>query len=90
MDTERTWHINCLELRAGHLALKHCYTQVRNQHVLIRSDNMAVIAYINCHHRDQFSPPFKARKDSFVVGRATCVYSTKVAQQPWILDQLEL
>ncbi|XP_041817854.1 uncharacterized protein LOC121624267 [Chelmon rostratus] len=43
----RTEHINVLELRAVHLALKHFLPYLRGRHVLIRSDNMSTVSQIN-------------------------------------------
>ncbi|KAI2668058.1 ORF V: Enzymatic polyprotein [Labeo rohita] len=41
------WHINCLELLAVLLALRRFWPMIQNKHVLVRSDNMATVAYIN-------------------------------------------
>ncbi len=41
------WHINCLELLAVHLALNRLKRRLRGEHVLIRTDSTATIAYIN-------------------------------------------
>lgn len=43
----RSAHINCLELLAVHLALKHFLPWLRGHHVLVRTDNSTVVAYIN-------------------------------------------
>ncbi|XP_035006832.1 uncharacterized protein LOC118103838 [Hippoglossus stenolepis] len=40
-------HINYLELLAVSLALKHFLPLLRGQHVLVRTDNTTVVAYIN-------------------------------------------
>ena len=42
-----TDHINVLELRAVHLALRHFMPYLRGKHVLIRSDNTSVVYHIN-------------------------------------------
>ncbi|KAI2668522.1 Transposon Tf2-11 polyprotein [Labeo rohita] len=42
-----TWHINCLEMLAVFLALKHFLPDLRDRHVLVRTDNTAVVSYIN-------------------------------------------
>ena len=42
-----TEHINVLELRAVHLALKHFLPYLRGTHVLVRSDNTATVFHIN-------------------------------------------
>ncbi len=41
------WHINCLELLAVHLALNRLKRRLRGEHVLVRMDNSATVAYIN-------------------------------------------
>ncbi len=42
-----TWHINCLEMLAVFRALKHFLPDLRDHHVLVRTDNTSVVAYIN-------------------------------------------
>ncbi len=42
-----SWHINCLELRAVFLALIHFLPSLRGCHVIVRTDNMAVVSHIN-------------------------------------------
>lgn len=44
---QRGAHINWLELLAAFLALRHFLPLLRNHHVLIRTDNTTVVAYIN-------------------------------------------
>ncbi len=46
-QSEKPWHINRLELRAVFLALLSFITQVQGHQVLIRTDNMLVVTYIN-------------------------------------------
>ncbi|KAI2647963.1 enzymatic polyprotein [Labeo rohita] len=41
------WHINCLELLAVLLALRRFLPTLRDKHVLIRTDNVLTVAYIN-------------------------------------------
>ncbi len=41
------WHINCLELLAVWLALRRFRTLLHEKHILVRSDNTAIVAYIN-------------------------------------------
>ncbi|KAI2646019.1 ORF V: Enzymatic polyprotein [Labeo rohita] len=41
------WHINCLELLAVLLALRRFLPVLRDKHVLIRTDNVPTVAYIN-------------------------------------------
>ncbi len=42
-----TWHINQLEMLAVFQALKHFLPDLRDHHVLVRTDNTAVVSYIN-------------------------------------------
>ncbi len=42
-----TWHINCLEMLAVFRALKHFLPDLRYHNVLVRTDNTAVVSYIN-------------------------------------------
>ena len=47
LEHEKTWHINVLELQAIYLAL-NCFTKnISNQHILIKSDNVSALSYIN-------------------------------------------
>jgi ribonuclease HI len=46
-ESQRTWHINRLELMAVSLALEAFRSQLERQHVLIRTDNTSVVSYIN-------------------------------------------
>ncbi len=54
-----TWHINCLEMLAVFRALKHFLQDLRNHHVLIRTDNTAVVSYINHQGRLRSHPIYK-------------------------------
>ncbi len=42
-----SWHINCLELRAVFLALMHFLPFLGEHHIIVRTDNMAVVSHIN-------------------------------------------
>ncbi|KAI5086595.1 NACHT, LRR and PYD domains-containing protein 12-like, partial [Silurus meridionalis] len=42
-----SWHINCLEMMAVFLGLQHFLPGLRDRHVLVRTDNTAVVSYIN-------------------------------------------
>ncbi|KAI2644944.1 Transposon Ty3-I Gag-Pol polyprotein [Labeo rohita] len=42
-----TWHINRLEMLAVFQALKHFLPDLRDRHVLVRTDNTSVASYIN-------------------------------------------
>ncbi len=41
------WHISCLELLAVNLTLNRLKRRLRGEHVLVRMDNTATVAYIN-------------------------------------------
>ena len=45
--TEAASHVNVLELRTVVLALRHFLPRLSGQHVLVRTDNTAALAYIN-------------------------------------------
>ncbi len=42
-----SWHINCLELRAVFLALMYFLPVLGVYHIIVRTDNMAVVSHIN-------------------------------------------
>ncbi len=42
-----SWHINCLELRAVFLALMYFLPVLGGHHIMVRTDNMAVVSHIN-------------------------------------------
>ncbi len=42
-----SWHINCLELRAVFLALMYFLPVLGGYHIIVRTDNMAVVSHIN-------------------------------------------
>ncbi|XDV16238.1 hypothetical protein PO909_016039 [Leuciscus waleckii] len=46
-EREKLLHINCLEMMAVDNALRRFRPQIAGHHVLVRSDNMSVVAYIN-------------------------------------------
>ncbi|XP_048017809.1 uncharacterized protein LOC125249543 [Megalobrama amblycephala] len=46
-DHHRSWHINQLEMMAVFRALKYFLPDLRGHHVLVRTDNMSVVSYIN-------------------------------------------
>ncbi len=50
------WHINCLEMLAVFQALKHFLPDLRDQQVLVRTDNTSVVSYVN-HQRGLRSHP---------------------------------
>ncbi len=42
-----SWHIDCLELRTVFLALMYFLPVLREHHLIVRMDNMAVVSHIN-------------------------------------------
>jgi hypothetical protein len=42
-----SWHINCLEMMAVFRALRSFLPDINGYHVLVRSDNTSVVAYLN-------------------------------------------
>ena len=54
-EEQKELHINCLELEAVILTIKNFLPQLRNQCVLVRSDNTTVIQYI-CRQGGTRSP----------------------------------
>ena len=46
-QSEKRLHINCLEMKAVHIALQKFMHLIKGQNVLIRSDNITVVQYIN-------------------------------------------
>ncbi len=47
MGPQLHWNINCLELLAVHLALNCLTRRLQGEHVLVRTDSTATVAYIN-------------------------------------------
>ena len=46
-DHHLAWHISCLEMLAVFFALRHFLPDLRGHQVLVRSDNISVVFYIN-------------------------------------------
>ncbi|KAL7304019.1 hypothetical protein TKK_0003489 [Trichogramma kaykai] len=46
-DSEREWHINCLELQAIFFGLKCFASKLTNCEILLRCDNITTISYVN-------------------------------------------
>ncbi len=53
------WHINGLEMLAVFQALKHFLPDPRDHHVLVRTDNTAVVSYINHQGGLWFHPLYR-------------------------------
>ncbi len=56
------WHINCLELRAVFLALKYFLPVLGGYHIIVRTDNMAVVSHINRQGGSRPSSPLVPRQ----------------------------
>ncbi|KAL0168322.1 hypothetical protein M9458_036544, partial [Cirrhinus mrigala] len=54
-----SWHINCLEMLAIFRALKYFLPDLRDRHVLVRTDSTAVVYYINHQGGLQSRPLYK-------------------------------
>ncbi len=54
-----TWHINCLEMLAIFRALKYLLPDLRDRHVLVRTDNTSVVSYINHQGGLRLRPLYK-------------------------------
>ncbi|KAI2642984.1 enzymatic polyprotein [Labeo rohita] len=54
-----TWHINCLEMLAVFRVLKHFLPDLIGRHVLVRTDNRAVVYYINHQGGLRLRPLYK-------------------------------
>ncbi len=65
-DPHLTWHINWLEMLAGFQALKHYLPDLRDHHVLVRTDNTSVVSYIN--HQGGLRLPVDPRETALLVG----------------------
>ncbi|KAI2646187.1 ORF V: Enzymatic polyprotein [Labeo rohita] len=53
------WHINRLEMLAVFQALKHFLPELRDRHVLVRTDNTSVVSYINHQEGLHLRPLYK-------------------------------
>ena len=78
-------HINYLELLAVFLAVKHFRKFLQGQHVLIKTDNSTVVAYINRQGRHTLAAATQADMEAspvvqhpvFIPSRHTCARDTK-------------
>ncbi len=67
-----SWHINYLELRAVFLALKYFLPVLGGHHIIVRTDNMAVVSHINRQGGSR-SPSSPLVPDKFLSLRAVHV-----------------
>nr|XP_061814201.1 uncharacterized protein LOC133604909 [Nerophis lumbriciformis] len=80
-------HINVLELRAVHLALRHFYPFLRGRHVLVRSDNAAAVYHIN-HQGGTRSAHLLEASRRLLVWAAPRLASLRAAYLPGQLNRL--
>lgn len=81
----RSTHINCLELLAVHLSLKHFLPWLRGHHVLVRSDNSTVVAYIN-RQGGLGSPKLHTLAHRLIVWSSVHLLSLRATHVPGILN----
>ncbi|KAI2647902.1 Transposon Ty3-G Gag-Pol polyprotein [Labeo rohita] len=83
-----TWHINCLEMLAVFQALKHFLPDLRDRHVLVRTDSTSVVSYIN-HQGGLRSRPLYKLKAVYLPGYLNVVADILSRQVPrpgeWML-----
>ncbi|KAI2668217.1 ORF V: Enzymatic polyprotein [Labeo rohita] len=66
-----SWHINCLEMLAVFQGLKHFLPDLRDRHVLVRTDNTAVVSYINHQGGLRSRPLYKLAHQILVWSQGT-------------------
>lgn len=79
-------HINVLELRAVCLALQHFLPYLKRQHVLVRSDNTTVVAYVN-HQGGLRSRLLHEMARELLLWAHTHLMSLRAAHVPGILNR---
>ncbi|KAL0198713.1 hypothetical protein M9458_007253, partial [Cirrhinus mrigala] len=80
-----TWHINCLEMLAVFRALKHFLPDLIGRHVLVRTDNTAVVYYIN-HQGGLRSRPLYKLAHQILVWSQDKLLSLRAVHVPWHLN----
>ncbi len=80
------WHINCLEMLAVFQALKHFLLDLRGHHVLVRTDNMSVVSYIN-HHGGLRSHPLYRLVRQILLWAQGKLLSLRAVYMPGYLNQ---
>ncbi len=76
------WHINRLEMLAVFQALKYFLPDLRDHHVLVCTDNTAVVSYINHQGGLRSRPPVQAGASDPCVGPGQTPL-TKSSLHPW-------
>ncbi|KAL0155412.1 hypothetical protein M9458_049675, partial [Cirrhinus mrigala] len=79
------WHINCLEMLAVFRALKHFLLDLIGHHVLVRTDNTAVVYYIN-HQRGLRSRPLYKLAHQILVWSQDKLLSLRAVHVPGHLN----
>ncbi|KAI2663377.1 Transposon Ty3-G Gag-Pol polyprotein [Labeo rohita] len=80
-----TWHINCLEMLAVFQALKHFLPDLRDRHVLVRTDSTSVVSYINHQGGLRSRPLYKLAHQILVWSRGKLL-SLKAVYLPGYLN----
>lgn len=79
-------HINVLELRAVLLALRHFLPYLRGQHVLVKTDNSTVVAYINRQGGTRSRQLHRLARE-IIVWSSTRLLSLRPTHVPGILNR---
>ncbi|KAL0153220.1 hypothetical protein M9458_051474, partial [Cirrhinus mrigala] len=81
----QSWHINCLEMLAVFRALKYFLPDLRDRHVLVRTDSTAVVYYIN-HQGGLRSRPLYKLAHQILVWSQDKLLSLRVVHIPGHLN----
>ncbi|CAM4727891.1 unnamed protein product [Leuciscus chuanchicus] len=84
-DQEKCLHINCLEMIAVENALRHFLPFLWGHHVLVRTDNMSVVAYMN-HQGGIRSRNLNALAERLFVWAQHFLLSLRAAHMPGRLN----
>ncbi|KAK7930436.1 hypothetical protein WMY93_006831 [Mugilogobius chulae] len=83
--TPGLWHINVLEMEAVRNVLLHFRVELEGHHVLVRSDNTTVVAYLNRQGGTRF-PSLHRRVAEILLGANTHLLSLRAQHIPGILN----
>lgn len=86
-STERSEHINVLELRAVRRALQHFLPCLRGKHILVRTDNTSVVYHIN-HQGGVRSAQLLAESQALLVWAAPRLSSLRAMYLPGDCNQI--
>ncbi|XP_043116738.1 LOW QUALITY PROTEIN: uncharacterized protein LOC122360307, partial [Puntigrus tetrazona] len=84
-DHHQKWHINLLEMLAVFRALKHFLPDLKGHHVLVHTDNTAVVSYIN-HQGGLRSRPLNKLAHQILVWSQDKICSLRVTYIPGHLN----